>query len=134
MPSSPTSHQAAYLGLYRRNGRGSCSRRCHPDDGVTAERKHQAVVLLDDVVRSTPRVRAVKRRMASRSTPRGTALLDIYGVGPVVASIVLGHVGRRRDGSRAAASLRQLRRRRHRSKRRRDPRNGIGSTLAATAS
>ena len=61
-------------------------------NGVVAERKQQALVLLDDVVRIDTEVRAIKRRMRSAVSATGTSLLDIYGVGPVSASIVLGHV------------------------------------------
>jgi transposase len=61
-------------------------------NGVVAERKQQALVLLDDVVRIDGEVRASKRRMGTAVSATGTSLLDIYGVGPVSASIVLGHV------------------------------------------
>lgn len=62
------------------------------ETGVVAERKHQALALLDDVVRIDREVRAIKRRMSLAVEATGTSLLDIYGVGPVVASIVMGHV------------------------------------------
>ena len=62
------------------------------DNGVMAERKHQALTLLDDVVRIDAEVRAIKGRMTVAVPATGTSLLDIYGAGPVVASIVLGHV------------------------------------------
>jgi transposase len=62
------------------------------DNGVVAERKHQAAALLDDVVRIDSEVRTIKRRMAVAVRATGTSLLDIYGVGPVASSIVLGHV------------------------------------------
>jgi transposase len=64
----------------------------HPDTGVTAERKAQAVELLDDVVRVDRDIAAVKRRMAVAAAATRTAVLDVYGAGPVVASIVIGHV------------------------------------------
>ena len=64
----------------------------HPDTGVTAERKAQALELLDDVIRVDRDIAAVKRRMAVAVAATGTCLLDVYGVGPVVASIVIGHV------------------------------------------
>ena len=65
----------------------------HPDNGVTAERKHQAVELLDDVIRLEREVRAVKQRIGVAVDATRTGLLDIFGAGPVVAAIVLGHVG-----------------------------------------
>ena len=64
----------------------------HPHDGVTAERKAQTVVLVDDVVRLDTEIRDVKRRMAAAVGATRTSLLDIYGAGPVVASIIIGHV------------------------------------------
>ena len=62
------------------------------DSGVVSERKHQAAALLDDVIRIDAEVRAIKRRMAVAVRATGTSLLDVFGVGPVVASILLGHV------------------------------------------
>jgi transposase len=64
----------------------------HPDNGVIAERKAQTVVLLDDVVRLDREIHDVKRRMGIAVAATRTSLLDIYGAGPVVASIVIGHV------------------------------------------
>jgi len=64
----------------------------HPASGVEAERKHQAHALLDDVVRIDAEIRAIKKRMAVAVSATGTSLLDIFGAGPVVASIVIGHV------------------------------------------
>lgn len=64
----------------------------HPDNGVVAERKAQTVVLLDDVVRLDREIRDVKRRMGIAVAATRTSLLDLYGAGPVVASIVIGHV------------------------------------------
>jgi transposase len=63
-----------------------------PSNGVVAERKQQALVLLDDVVRIDNEVRSIKSRMRAAVAATGTSLLDIYGVGPVASSIVLGHV------------------------------------------
>jgi transposase len=64
----------------------------HPDTGVIAERTQQAVELVDDVVRLDREVREIKRRIAVAVDATGTSLLDIFGAGPVVASIVIGHV------------------------------------------
>ena len=57
----------------------------HPVNGVTVERKHQAVELLDDVIRLEREVRAVKRRIGVAVDATRTSLLDIFGAGPVVA-------------------------------------------------
>lgn len=66
--------------------------RIHPDNGVAAERKQQAVELVDDVARLERELRAVKQRIGAAVDATRTSLLDIYGAGPVVASIVIGHV------------------------------------------
>jgi transposase len=65
--------------------------RIHPDNGVVAERKQQAVELVDDVARLERELRAVKQRISVAVDATRTSLLDIYGAGPVVASIVIGH-------------------------------------------
>ena len=64
----------------------------HPDTGVIAERKAQALELLDDVIRVDRDIAAVKRRMGVATAAARTAVLEVYGAGPVVASIVIGHV------------------------------------------
>jgi transposase len=64
----------------------------HPDSGVVAERKAQTIALLDDVTRLDREIRDVKRRMTVAVAATRTSLLDLYGAGPVVASIVIGHV------------------------------------------
>jgi transposase len=48
--------------------------------------------LLDDVIRVDRDIAAVKARMGVATAATRTALLDVYGAGPVVASIVIGHV------------------------------------------
>lgn len=65
----------------------------HPEDGVTTERKHQAHSLLDDVRRLDDDVAAIKKRIKVAVDAAGTSLLDIHGVGPVTAALLLGHSG-----------------------------------------
>jgi transposase len=64
-----------------------------PVDGVVAERKRQAQDLLDDVVRLHRALVEVKARIAAAVEAAKTSVTDVYGVGPVAASIILGHVG-----------------------------------------
>jgi transposase len=64
-----------------------------PVDGVVAERKRQAQDLLDDVVRLHRALLEVKARIAAAVEAAKTSLTDVYGVGPVAASIILGHAG-----------------------------------------
>jgi len=64
-----------------------------PDNGIVAERKTQAQALLDDVARLDAELKAIKARIRTAVTASGTSLCDITGVGPVVAAIIIGHVG-----------------------------------------
>ena len=64
-----------------------------PTDGVMAERTHQAMALLGDVRRLDLELRAVKGRIGVAVEAADTTLTDVYGVGPIVAAIVLGHSG-----------------------------------------
>jgi transposase len=65
----------------------------HPSDGVAAERKHQAEALLADVVRLDTEIVAIKKRITTAVAASKSSVIDVYGVGPVVAAIVLGHTG-----------------------------------------
>ena len=107
--------------FHRQTGAGAARDRSDPDNGVVAERKHQAVVLLDDVVRIDGEVRAIKATHARRGrAATGTSLLDIYGVGPVVGVDRARPRRRRAPGSRAWHTSPATPASR-RSKRRRDP-------------
>jgi transposase len=64
-----------------------------PSDGVVAERKHQAAALVADVVRLDAEVKAIKTRTRLAVDAAKTSLLEVHGVGPIVASLVLGHSG-----------------------------------------
>jgi transposase len=63
-----------------------------PDSGVSLERKHQAVELLEDLTRLERELAVVRHRIGDAVAATRTSLLDIFGAGPVVASIVIGHV------------------------------------------
>jgi transposase len=64
-----------------------------PENGIVAERKTQAEALLADVARLDTELKAIKARIRTAVTASGTSLCDLNGVGPVVAAIILGHVG-----------------------------------------
>lgn len=64
-----------------------------PANGVIAERKRQAQDLLDDVVRLHRALADVKARMAVAVEASKTSVTEVYGVGPVGASIIIGHAG-----------------------------------------
>jgi transposase len=62
-------------------------------NGIVAERKRQAQDLLDDVVRLNQALVDVKARMAVAVAASKTSVTEVYGVGPVGASIIIGHAG-----------------------------------------
>jgi transposase len=64
-----------------------------PADGVAAERKHQACALLDDVIRLDAEIKEVRGRIVVAVEATKTTVTDVYGVGPIVAAIVLAHAG-----------------------------------------
>ena len=64
-----------------------------PVDGVVAERKRQARELLADVRRLDADINQTKARIVVAVEASKTSLTDIYGVGPVVAALVIGHSG-----------------------------------------
>jgi len=64
-----------------------------PVDGVVAEPKTQARELLGDVRRLDADIKAIKARVTVAVEASKTSLTDIYGVGPIVAALILGHAG-----------------------------------------
>lgn len=64
-----------------------------PDNAVTAERKRMAQDLVVDVRRLDRDIVAVKVRITEAVDASGTTLTELFGVGPVVAAIVIGQVG-----------------------------------------
>jgi transposase len=78
----------------------SMLRSVRPLEGVSAERKRQAHDLLADVRRLDTDIKAIKARVKVAVAASKTSLLEIYGVGPIVAAVILGHSG---DVSRFAS-------------------------------
>jgi len=68
-------------------------RSVRPTNAVDTERKRLAHELLADVRRLDRDIAAVKTRIAEAVAMAETTLLEIYGVGPIVAAIILGQVG-----------------------------------------
>jgi len=64
-----------------------------PTDGVTAERKAQAAELVADLRRLDAAIAALKKRIAMAVEASKTSVTDVYGVGPVVAAVIVGHSG-----------------------------------------
>ncbi len=68
-------------------------RRVRPLGPVETERKHQARVLLGDVRRLDRELLELKARITIEVTATDTTLTDIFGVGPIVACLLIGHTG-----------------------------------------
>jgi len=62
-------------------------------DGVIAERRRQTADLISDVARLDIEIKVIKAgtRLAVKATK--TSLVELHGVGPIVAALVLGHSG-----------------------------------------
>ena len=63
-------------------------RSVRPDDPVGRERKGLAVELLTDMRRLDRDLAAIKNRIREAVDSSGTTLLDLHGVGPIVAALV----------------------------------------------
>ena len=68
-------------------------RTVRPAGVVETERKRVAVELLADVRRLDREIAAARNRVAEAVHESGTTLLELHGVGPIVAGFILGHVG-----------------------------------------
>ena len=68
-------------------------RGARPTGAAASERKRLAVELLADVRRLDRDIAAARARVTDAVTTSHTALLEIHGVGPIVAGFILGHVG-----------------------------------------
>ena len=64
----------------------------HPQGAVATERKHQASELLEDLIRIETDLAAVAKRLRLAVEATATSLTEIFGVGPLVAATVIGHV------------------------------------------
>ena len=64
-----------------------------PIDAVTAARRELALEHLDDLRRLDDQIKASKKRIAQAVTASGTTLLELFGVGPVVACMLIGYTG-----------------------------------------
>jgi transposase len=68
-------------------------RTARPGDAAGIERKRLAGELLADVRRLDREIATARQRVTDAVSASGTSLLEVYGVGPIVAGFVLGHVG-----------------------------------------
>jgi transposase len=65
----------------------------HPEGLVAGERKRLAGELLADVRRLDRELAAIKLRIRDAIDASATTLLELHGVGPIVAALILAHVG-----------------------------------------
>jgi len=68
-------------------------RRVRPATMIETERKHLAHQLLSEVRRLEKELKASKTRLCVAVEASGTSLTEIYGVGPVVAGLLIGYTG-----------------------------------------
>jgi transposase len=65
----------------------------NPLDAVIAARRHLALEHLDDLRRLDGQIKDSKKRIATAVAASATALLELFGVGPVVACMLIGYSG-----------------------------------------
>jgi transposase len=82
-----------YSGRLSAKKAASLLRSVRPTDGVAAERKAQAMDLLTDLRRLDAAIAAVRKRIAVCVEAAKTSVTEVYGVGPVIAAIIVGHTG-----------------------------------------
>ena len=68
-------------------------RKLRPADAVAIERRRLAVELTADVRRLDKELAELRARVVAAVAASGTSLLDVYGVGPIVAAHVIGYTG-----------------------------------------
>jgi len=68
-------------------------RQVHPQTHVQAQRKQMASDLVADIRRLDTAIKDVKQRTAAAVTASGTSVTEVYGVGPIVAALLIGHTG-----------------------------------------
>jgi transposase len=81
------------LGVCRPTGPPSGCAASIPLDLVAIERKRLAVDLLADVRRLDQQIAATRSRITDAVEDSKTNLVELHGVGPIVAAYILGHVG-----------------------------------------
>lgn len=64
-----------------------------PMDGVAAARKQQCVELLADIVRLRAALADMRTRIQVAVVASKSSVTEVYGVGPIVAAIIIGHSG-----------------------------------------
>jgi transposase len=68
-------------------------RSVHPDGIAAIERKRLALELIADVRRLDREIATARARLTDTVMASCTSLLEVHGIGPIVAGFILGHVG-----------------------------------------
>ena len=68
-------------------------RSIRPDEPVAMERKRMALELLGDVRRLDQQLAAISERTTTAVEASGTTVTEVYGIGPVLAAVIVGHTG-----------------------------------------
>jgi transposase len=71
----------------------SALRKVRPTDPIDTERKHLAVELLDEVRHHDGALDELHRRITTAVRAANTSVTNIVGVGPIVASYLIGYTG-----------------------------------------
>jgi hypothetical protein len=112
---------------------GRMLRGLRPADRVDVERRRIALDLLADVRRIDDPLEALGKRIGIAVVASGTAVTDVYGIGPWAAAVIVGHTGDV-HGSRALVVTTPAATRPHPSKRHPGLACVTGSTRAGTVS
>jgi transposase len=67
--------------------------RFEPAGAIETARRDLALELLDDLHRVDDQMPESKKRIAEAVTASGTTLTELFGVGPVVAALIIGYTG-----------------------------------------
>jgi transposase len=65
----------------------------HPRGAAAIERHLLALELIDDLTRVDEQLRASRRRIVAAVAASGTTLTELFGVGPVIAAMLIGYTG-----------------------------------------
>lgn len=68
-------------------------RTIHPSTAVETVRKQTALELVADIRRLDKGIAEVKKRTTAAVAASGTTVTQVYGVGPIVAALLIGHTG-----------------------------------------
>ena len=68
-------------------------RKLRPTDAAAMERRRLAMELTADVRRLDKELAELRARIDAAVSASGTSMLDVYGVGPIVAAHVIGYTG-----------------------------------------